>query len=145
MKIKGTISFELRELSILITRYIDKVMMDRGLKGVQGLQAWTLGYLYANISKDIFQKDIEEKLSIRRSTASNLISRMEDNGYVIRESVDYDARLKKVTLTELGIEIIDDVKNLANDLENRLTKGMTEDEVNKFLETIETIKKNIEE
>ena len=61
---------------------------------------WIIGYLADNRDKDIFQKDIENKFSIRRSTVSGILQLMEKKGYVKREGVAYDARLKKLTLTE---------------------------------------------
>ena len=68
------------------------------------MNGWIMRYLYENRKKDIFQKDIEKFFSIGRSTVTNIIQILEKKGYVRRESVEYDARLKKVILTEQGIE-----------------------------------------
>ena len=38
---------------------------------------WIIGYLADNRDKDIFQKDIENKFSIRRSTVSGILQLME--------------------------------------------------------------------
>ena len=69
-----------------------------GLTGPQGL---VLGYLYDHQDKDIFQKDIEATFNIRRSTATGLLQCLEGNGFVKRVSVDYDARLKKLSLIHI--------------------------------------------
>jgi len=38
--------------------------------------------LFENQDKEIFIKDIEKRLSISKSVASNLVKRMEKNGFV---------------------------------------------------------------
>ena len=47
-----------------------------------------------------FPKDIEKEFSINRSTTSEMLKLMCKNGMITREEVDYDARLKKIVLTE---------------------------------------------
>lgn len=42
----------------------------------------------------IFQKDLETEFCIGRSTVTNILNLMEKKGFVRRESVSYDARLK---------------------------------------------------
>ena len=68
-----SIGFEVRELSLLIARYIEKMSNGGHIRGPQG---FALGYLVHNRDKEIYQKDLEEKLSIRKPTASNLVDRM---------------------------------------------------------------------
>ena len=46
-------------------------------------------------SRIFFQKDIEQRFAVGRSTVTNLIQLMEKKGFVKRESVKQDARLKK--------------------------------------------------
>ena len=67
------------------------------------MHGWIIRYLYENREQDIFQKDIEQRFAVGRSTVTNLIQLMEKKGFVKRESVKQDARLKKVILTEKGI------------------------------------------
>ena len=55
---------------------------------------------------DLRQKDFEQQFNIRRSTASNILALIEKNGLIQRESVPYDARLKKIVLTDKAIEKI---------------------------------------
>ena len=59
--------------------------------------------IFMNIIRSPFQKDIEQRFAVGRSTVTNLIQLMEKKGFVKRESVKQDARLKKVILTEKGI------------------------------------------
>ncbi len=47
-----------------------------------------------------FQKNIEKEFSINRSTTSEMLKLMCKKGMIEREEVEYDARLKKIVLTE---------------------------------------------
>lgn len=106
---------------------------------------WIIGYLADNRDKDIFQKDIENKFSIRRSTVSGILQLMEKKGYVKREGVAYDARLKKLTLTEKAWDYYYKIMVKINEGEDMLRTDLDMDEINTFLATIDKIKKNIEE
>ena len=77
----------------------------RDVNAATGKNAWIIGYIAEHSDRDVFQRDIEEDFSIRRSTVSNMISLMEQKGYIKRESVDYDARLKKLVLTPKALDI----------------------------------------
>ena len=63
------------------------------------MQGMLLGFLCHNRDQEIFQKDLEEAFYIRRSTASRLLKRLEEEGFVMRCSVSRDARLKQVMAT----------------------------------------------
>ncbi len=68
------------------------------------MHGWIIRYLYENREQDIFQKDIEQRFAVGRSTVTNLIQLMEKKGFVKREKmVKQEIPLKKVILTEKGI------------------------------------------
>ena len=98
------VCFELKVVSNLIKRHINNSECIRSIENITGTHAWALGYLYKNRDKDVFQRDIEEKFSVRRSTVTNILQLMEKNGVIKREPVEHDARLKKIVLTQKGID-----------------------------------------
>lgn len=51
--------------------------------------------LLESLHRDLYQKDIEEEFQIRKSTVTGILKLMEKHGYIYRESVEKDARLKK--------------------------------------------------
>ena len=59
--------------------------------------------LFQSLKKDIYQKDIEKEFQIRRSTATGILQLLEKNGFVIRETVEWDARLKKLVPTDMRV------------------------------------------
>ena len=92
-------------LSNLVRRRIDNELNQSGVE-VTGSQARIIGFLYRQIQiRNVYQRDIEEEFDIRRSTVTNTLQLLERNGYISRVSVDEDARLKKILLTDKGIGI----------------------------------------
>lgn len=90
-----------------------------------------------------FQRDIEEKFEIRRSTATGIINLMEKNGLIIREKVDYDARLKKLVLTDKAREINKLVEDDISRIEKTITKGIDEADLEIFCRVVNKMKDNL--
>ena len=89
----------------MMSRNLMAAARERGVDELTAMHGWILGYLCRNEDKDIFQKDIEAEFKICRSTVTNILKLMEKKGYIRRESVPYDARLKKLVLTDTGREV----------------------------------------
>ncbi len=138
------IGFEIRKLDHMIARNLQAHVKAAGIDEITLMHGWIIRYLYANRDRDIFQKDIERYFSIGRSTVTNIIQLMEKKGFIGRESVEHDARLKKVVLTEKGILNHEMTESLIENLESSLAEGVTEEELKVFYSVIEKLKKNIE-
>ena len=144
MQERKDICFNVRMLSNLIRRDVENSRNSMGLVLPKGINGWAISYFFENREKDIFQKDFETEFSIRRSTASNILKTMEQNGFIERKSVPYDARLKKIVLTDKAIKIH---KNVIADIERRekiLRKGICENEIDTFLNTLKKLSANME-
>jgi len=134
---------EVKCLSNLIKRKLDSSVYGKKLENLTGTHGWVLRYLIEREEIDVFQKDLEKEFSIRRSTATSILKRMEENGLIVRESVDYDARLKKLKLTPKAYEIHTGIVNEIKNLENVLKKDISQQELETFFSVIDKIKKNI--
>ena len=128
----------------MIKRYMDSDAAKSYVDKLTGTHGWAIGYLYHNRDRDIFQKDFEQEFNIRRSTASTILTLMEKNGLINRESVDYDARLKKITLTDKAIEIQNFVEASFGRMENMLGQGISDDELEIFFSVLDKINRNLE-
>lgn len=135
-----SIGFEVRELSLLIARYIEK-MSDGG--HIRGPQGFALGYLVHNRDKEIYQKDLEEKLSIRKPTASNLVDRMIKNGFLTTAPSQKDKRLKRLIVTEKAIQTTIEVEQQIENIEKILKQGISDEELTQFSTTLEKFKQNL--
>ena len=139
------VGFAVRRLSNLIKRDVESSKQRIGLDPLTDVNGWAIGYLYDNRDKDIFQKDFENKFSIRPSTASNILKTMEQKGFILRVSVESDARLKKIILTDKAIEIHERVIKEIEDREKRLKSGIREEELQVFFSVMKKLSANMEE
>lgn len=142
MKIKP-VGIELRSLNNLIRRYFENNINKKQVDIITGTNGWIIGYLAENTGCDIYQKDVEEEFGITRSTASKVLILMEQKGLVVRNSVSHDARLKKLTLTEKAWKVSKLMKEDADLMEKTLTKGFTEEELQKLHDYLEKMKNNM--
>ena len=137
------IGFEIRRLDHMLGRNMQAHVRAAGIDEVTLMHGWIIRYLYTNQDKDVFQKDIEQYFSIGRSTVTNIIQLMERKGYIARESVEHDARLMKVVLTEKGIRNQEMLEDLVESLDTRLVDGITDEELYVFYSVIEKLKRNL--
>ncbi len=143
MKHKETIGFAIRSLDNLITRKMFAYAAQNGVDKLTVMHGWIIGYLYDNLEKEIFQKDIETQFSIGRSTVTGILKLMEKKGYIIRESVSYDARLKKLVLTELGKEINKKTRDSIDTMDKEITSCFTKEETEEFLCLAKKLKQSL--
>ena len=101
-------------------------------------------YLVKNDGKDIYQKDIEAKFSIGRSAVATALGAMEKKGYITRSSVESDARLKKIAITQKGIEAHDRITEKIHGFEHELADGISPEALEVFFETVSAIKSKAE-
>ena len=108
-----------------LKRYFDSFFADFPITSIQGL---VLDYLFRNRETDVFQKDLEEYLEIKGSSVTSILDNLEKNGYVRREAVDYDGRLKKLAITEKAYAIEEDIVERVNGYMYSLFRGIPEEE-----------------
>lgn len=143
MKENKTIEFEIHTLNNLIKRDIER-SMAKDRDALTGVHGWAIEYFCKNRDKDVFQRDFEEHFSIRRSTATKILQLMEKNGLIMRESVSYDARLKKITLTQKAVNVHNSIISDIAEREARISEGISAKELELFFKTIDKIKLNLE-
>ncbi|WKY47676.1 MarR family winged helix-turn-helix transcriptional regulator [Eubacteriaceae bacterium ES3] len=142
MKNTQRIGFEIKTTSNRIRQYINEVMEKE--PDITGLQGWIIGYIFRHQnSQEVFQRDIEKEFNVRRSTVSGILNTMEKKGLIIREAVDFDARLKKITLTDKAVTCHQLILEKLQIIEEQLKKGLSEEELTQFFLTLEKINKNI--
>ena len=71
------------------------------------------------------------------------LKRLESQGFVIRQTVERDARLKRVTTTPKADALYQDIMERISSVESLLTRGLSQAEVEQFLNTVEKLKQNL--
>lgn len=134
------IGMEIRVLSKYMGRYLDDIHgIDCMLSGPQGL---ILIYLCEN-DEEVYQKDIEKYFNIRWSTATGLLNSLEKNGYITKEPVENDKRMKKIKATEHAYSTVEKIDNHVIQLEKIMLDGIDEKEVKQFRNTISKMTLNL--
>lgn len=139
------ITFQIKTIGHLIKRKFDNSATKKHADNLTGTHGWIIGYLYHNRDKNIYQKDLEEKFSIRRATVSGIIKLMEKNGLIEKIGDETDKRLKKLVLTQKAIDIHNSVMEDIKKIEEQLQKGLSQEEIDNFFLVMEKMKKNMEE
>ncbi len=144
------LGLHVRHLSKSIRLSIDEAL-DREFAASEesrltSVQAHVLGYLNMQdeLGNVVYQKDIEQVFHIRRSTATGILKLLEQCGSIRRESEEKDARLKKITVTDKARQTKKRVDNAIDGVEKRLIRGITEEEINTFIELTEKMRRNLE-
>ncbi|MGN0549084.1 MAG: MarR family winged helix-turn-helix transcriptional regulator [Acutalibacteraceae bacterium] len=140
---KKAVHKDLRSLSHMIIRMIENFSSKKKIESMSGNNGCIIGYLSDNRERDVFQRDLEKEFGITRSTASKVVNLMEQKGLVEKRSVSYDARLKKLVLTEKSEAIAHLMSDDITKLESVLTDGFSDDELDTLYGYIDRIKNNI--
>jgi len=142
MAFKRTVGFAVKALNNQIRRTTE-TQEPKG-NAVTGMQRGVIDFVYDRQEYGaVFQGDIEREFNIRRSTATGILQLMEKNGLLTRESVSYDARRKRIVLTPKACQIHRALANDIDELEKKLTRGLSSDDVSKFLETVDEMLINL--
>ena len=99
--------------------------------------------LFQSLKKDIYQKDIEKEFQIRRSTATGILQLLEKNGFVIRETVEWDARLKKLVPTAKAEGVREEILSNIRYMETILKQGISQGDMRVCMRVLEQMSTNL--
>ena len=131
-----------RKLNRYIKQNMNQMISDVTDNQVTAVQARILFYLeWMNDQekKDVYQKDIESFLSVSKSTASEMISTLENNGFISRIKLENDGRLRKIVLLEKGYETNKKVGETIKNFEQSMKNKLSSKELEVFFEIIEKL------
>lgn len=111
--------------------------------GVTGKQAMVLTYILFNKNKHLSQRDIEKEFNLRPSTINSALCYLEDGGFIERTVSQSDARAKRVTATEKGEKIFNDLCACTECQEKTMINGFSESEIKQLNEYLDRIFVNI--
>ncbi len=142
MDLEKDIGHKIRCAHNAIDKYFNNCWERAGVKPTR-MQCVTMRYLREHDDVDVFQKDLEEAFSITGATATNILKLMEKEGLITRVAMPYDARLKKIELTEKGLKLDTEAHANVARLENSMKNGFTEEELTLFRQYLDQVVDNI--
>lgn len=124
---------QLHRVDNLIFRRLNQFSRANGVEQTTPMHGWIIEYLYRHRDEPVFQRDIEREFSITRSTVTNILQLMERKGYITRRSVEQDARLKQLVLTEKGRQFHENTMLALHQTDEYVASLLTEEENTELL------------
>lgn len=102
-----------------------------------------INYILEHMEENIYQRDLENILNLRRATVSGVLQTMEKNNLIKRITDDNDTRAKKIILCEKAKEIFLKSEKRFVELEEAIVEGISNEELEVFLDVIKKMKENM--
>ena len=99
--------------------------------------------LLETMHRDLFQRDLEKEFKVRRSTATGTLQLLEKKGYLYREPVKKDARLKRIVPTEKALKLRGKLLANIRRREAQIRKGISEEDMKVFVRVLKQISSNL--
>lgn len=135
---------QMRRVNNLIFRKINQFHRENEVEDVTPMHEWILSYLFWHRDEPVYQRDIEREFSITRSTVTNILQLMERKGYIERQSVPQDARLKRLVLTEKGACIHEKTMQSLHQTDEFVESLLTPEENAELLRLLNKLRKGLQ-
>ena len=107
--------------------------------GITGVQSHVMHYILVKCADGpVFQRDVERAFSLSRSTATGILQ------LIRRESVASDARLKSLIPTKKAADLDAQIGEFLRQTEQRLTHGLSDEQLAQFIQTAEHMYANLD-
>ena len=134
--------FEIKELDLQIKKRIMKVCKESSIS-ITPAQSKLLFYLKNNRDSEVTQKDLEKITFLSKSTLSESINNMVNDGLIIKNTSNKDNRIKYISLTNKAYELLGDIEDEFSKIENSIINNVSDNDLNKFFEIISIFKSNL--
>ena len=142
---ENIVLFKIKELDKKIIRTMLKENSDINIPPLTSTQIQILKYMIEHQNEDIYQKDLENILNLRRATVSGVLQTMEKNNLIKREIYENDIRVKKIILNEKTKNIFQKNKQKIDEIEKNITKNISKKDLNDFIKVIDKLITNLNE
>lgn len=132
---------QINKISNYLRRRSQKTQSKIGLTNSQAL---ILDFIMAGPSP-IYQKDIEREFDLRSSSATEIISSMEEKGWIKRIPSTSDKRLKEIVFNDVSSDVKNSIFNEISSTEKQLIKGISKQDLKVFMNVTEKMLENLEE
>jgi MarR family transcriptional regulator, repressor for mepA len=92
----------------------------------------------------ICQKDIENAMGITGASVTSLLQGLERKGFITRIRSGADDRVKELSLTQKGKDLMNTFHGVFAETEKKIVCGMSDDQKELFLRFLQSIDKNFD-
>lgn len=140
---KRDIGYLVKALNHMFRRSFENALRKNGFEDITVMMGWIIGYLASCEGQDIYQKDLERRFHVGKSSLAGTLKIMEEKGYILRQSVKGDARLKRLVLTEKARQHCQWMIKEREELEQRVKEGIPGEDIDVFIRVIEKMRENL--
>ncbi|GFK94555.1 Transcriptional regulator SlyA [Fundidesulfovibrio magnetotacticus] len=101
---------------------------------------WTVVWNLAMAAQPMTQKALADAMSMEASSMVRLLDRLEEGGWVRRESVVGDRRSKHVTLTDKVLPVVERFEQIAREFSELMLQGLPEERLRQCSAVLMTLK-----
>lgn len=141
---KKGIYCQIKDLEILIVRILFNTAKLDKFRPPTITQARIMDYILEH-KEEVYQKDLEKALNLRRATVSEVLKTMEKKNLIKREKNSLDARSKKIILLENSKCSHNKIKNNIAQLEETLIENITKEELEIFTAVLKKMQYNLKD
>lgn len=142
-ELKRRVGLRIKVLNHTFNRKAMEILQENGTDPMSLMHGRIVGFLYLHQGQNVCQRDIEEAFHITRSSVSGIVKRMEEKGYLTRQTVEGDARLKRLALTPLGVQLHKESIAFRQAVESLAVQGMSQEQIDTFLSLCDIIQENL--
>ncbi len=130
----------MNSLSIIVRH--SRIFCERKLQGLDlGFpEQIILMYLFENTN--INQDAIAKYFIIDKGAIAKTLSKLEEKGFIERRENPDNKREKLISLSEKGLTIIDDMREIADDWNKNIFNGLNEGQIQEVIMILEKMAKN---
>lgn len=132
-----SITKEIISVSHLLKRRTD---IQTEKHGLSGNQARILVYLMEHQKEDVFQRDLENIIHLRRSSITVLLQKLEKDGLIERNNID--AKKKCLKISEKGMKKADEIFKILIENEE-IIENIVKDDKERIYDLLICIKKEL--
>lgn len=141
----NNILLEIKVLDKLLGRFFFKPGTMDEMASITQSQMQILDYIVECGKNEIYQKDLEEAVDLRRATVSGILQTMEKNQLITRVIDDTDTRTKKIILTKESEKRIAKNKEKVATLQKITTEGISDEDLETFSIVLRKMTQNVQE
>lgn len=124
-----------------IIYYIESELKKRGIEGLVVSHGNILDILYTNNGK-LSMKEICEGINRSKSTVTQLVDKLLKDGYVTKETDLEDRRFSYIILTEKGLRIKKDFREISDNVVKQIFHDFTAEETESLLLLLDRVINN---
>ncbi len=111
--------------------------------GLTRSQRWALAYIVRAGSKGMIQADLARAMNVGKVSLGTTIKHLETAGLIERNTDPDDLRVKRVTVTDKGLDATIQMTVVVENLNKAFWKGISDERIAEFAEVLEVMMGNL--